>query len=924
MPTLESNKASISPSHSEVQPAASYAFSPGTVLSGRYRIVSLLGRGGMGEVYRAEDLKLGNAVALKFLAPSLQNDSEALAQLHREVLNARQVSHPCVCRVFDIGEMDGRNFLTMEYIDGEDFASLLRRIGRLPADKALEATHQLCAGLAAAHEAGLLHRDLKPGNIMLDARGRVRITDFGLAVKAHASQGRREFAGTPAYMAPEQITKGETSVSSDIYSLGLVLYELFTGRLPFDMTAQDTWRRMHVEVSPRAPSSVVKEIDPLVENTILLCLQKDPARRPASVQEVADALPKSDRPVPGVGASTPHRSPEPSPRHSAKRASPSTRTQESAAGPATLAQGRPRAFAWAAAAATLVALLTATYFFWIGNRPPPFSKHFTIERATDSDQVQSTAISPDGKYLATVVRNAKGDQSLWVHDFPTRSDRAILENAQFKYKDLIFSPDASYLYFRVPSLGTARSDQDDLYRLPVLGGQPSLITQNVDGAISFIDGGGRICVYRQNETAGGSYQFISANADGSDEQILTDVKASLIQVPACSPDARRAAFFQYGTSSLNILDFATRSTRVLWTGKSGHYLGDLRWEIHGKGVFATAVSESRFRGQLSFISYPGHEMHEITNDLDDYRGISLTADARTLVTTQKEENNRFAEVPLGDPTSMREHPLPGMAWFTWLDNDRIAGSGTDSVLKVADLRKDEVSTVNVDKNHIFLYPSRCGEQTVIVSGNTVDGSDPGLFRIRLDGSMAVQLTHRARQFLPACTSDGKWLFYADTMGSNQFIVRLPFKNGALDEVGAKKAADGFSWFDLSPDGKMLAVGVESSPGDKSLPEETARGQGELALSIVSTETLQPIKTFPRSTGVFGQIAFAADNRVVYYTTYTDAGSTIWKQPLDAARERLMDFPGKTILYLRASPDGSRLGMLIDNPRSHAVVLREDK
>jgi dipeptidyl aminopeptidase/acylaminoacyl peptidase len=559
----------------------------------------------------------------------------------------------------------------------------------------------------------------------------------------------------------------------------------------------------------------------------------------------------------------------------------------------------------------------------MGRRPPPFSKHFTIERATDSDQVQSTAVSPDGRYLATVVRNAKGEQSLWLHDFPTRSDRAILEKAPFKYKDLVFSPDASYLYFRVPSLGRVR-DQDDVYRLPVVGGQPSLVIQDVDGAISFIEGGGRICVYRQNETAGGSYQFLSANADGGDEQILADMKASLIGEPACSPDARRAAFFQFGKSSLQILDFATRTTRVLWTGKSGHYLGDLQWEIHGKGIFATALSESRFRGQLSFVSYPGGEMHEITNDLDDYSGISPTSDAKTLATTQKEQNTRFAEVPLGDPTSMREHPLPGMAWFTWLDNDRVAGSGTDSVLKVADLQKDEISTVNVDKNHIFLYPSRCGEQTVIVSGNTVDGSDPGLFKIRLDGSMAVQLTHRARQFLPACTSDGKWLFYADTIGTDQFIVRLPFKNGALDESAAKKASEGFSWFDLSPDGKMLAAGVESSPGDKSSPEETAGGQGELALRIVSTQTLQSIKTFPRSTGVFGQIAFAADNKVVYYTTLSDAGSTIWKQPLDAAREKLMDFPGKTIRYLRASPDGSRLGVLIDNPRSHAVVLREDR
>lgn len=184
----------------------------------------------MGEVYRAEDLKLGNVVALKFLAASLQNDAAALAGFHAEVRNARQVSHPNVCRVFDIGEVNGQHFLTMEYIDGEDLASLLRRIGRLPADKALETAHQICAGLAAAHDCGLLHRDLKPANIMLDGRGRVRITDFGLALSNEDATGRSETAGTPAYMAPEQLGKGQASVRSDIYSLGLVIYEVFTTR----------------------------------------------------------------------------------------------------------------------------------------------------------------------------------------------------------------------------------------------------------------------------------------------------------------------------------------------------------------------------------------------------------------------------------------------------------------------------------------------------------------------------------------------------------------------------------------------------------------------------------------------------------------------------------------------------------------------
>jgi hypothetical protein len=248
----------------------------------------------MGEVYRAEDLKLGHVVALKFLPASLQNDAAALAGFHAEVRNARQISHPNVCRVYDIGEVNRQHFLTMEYIDGEDLSSLLRRIGRLPADKALETAHQICAGLAAAHDCGLLHRDLKPANIMLDGRGRVRITDFGLALSHDDATGRSETAGTPAYMAPEQIGKGEASVRSDIYSLGLVFYELFTGRLPYQASSTVDWRRAHLESSPRAPSSVVKDIDPAVEIAILRCLEKDPAKRPASVLQVAAAFPGGD------------------------------------------------------------------------------------------------------------------------------------------------------------------------------------------------------------------------------------------------------------------------------------------------------------------------------------------------------------------------------------------------------------------------------------------------------------------------------------------------------------------------------------------------------------------------------------------------------------------------------------------------------
>ena len=156
-------------------------FAPGSIIAGRYRLVALLGRGGMGEVYRADDLTLDQPVALKFLPEGAAADQAHLAQFHNELRTARQVSHKNVCRLYDLGEADGRRFLTMEYVDGEDLASLLRRIGRIPQDKAIELARQLCAGVAAAHERGVLHRDLKPANVMIDGDGNVRITDFGIA-----------------------------------------------------------------------------------------------------------------------------------------------------------------------------------------------------------------------------------------------------------------------------------------------------------------------------------------------------------------------------------------------------------------------------------------------------------------------------------------------------------------------------------------------------------------------------------------------------------------------------------------------------------------------------------------------------------------------------------------------------------------------
>ncbi len=277
-------------------------FVPGTVLANRYRVVGMLGKGGMGEVYRADDLELGQSVALKFLPDRLAADPHALERFRGEVRLARQVSHPNVCRVYDIGQIDGQWFLSMEYVDGEDLAQLLTRIGRFNAERATELARQLCLGLHAAHEKGVLHRDLKPANIMIDGRGKLLITDFGLAEIADEIREDDIRSGTPAYMSPEQLAGREVTEKSDIYSLGIILHEIYTGKPVWEATSMAELLEKRNSGSAPTPSSHVSELDPLVDRVIERCLEPDPQKRPASALSVIASLPGGDPLAAALGA----------------------------------------------------------------------------------------------------------------------------------------------------------------------------------------------------------------------------------------------------------------------------------------------------------------------------------------------------------------------------------------------------------------------------------------------------------------------------------------------------------------------------------------------------------------------------------------------------------------------------------------------
>jgi len=366
-------------------------FAPGRIFASRYRIVSLLGRGAIGEVYRAEDLRLGQPVALKLLSVYARRGDDALQRFVREVRLARGIAHPNVCRVYDIGDAEGWHYLSMEYVDGETLASLLHRIGRLPSEKATDCARQLCAGLAAAHERGVLHRDLKPANIMVDGHGRIRITDFGLAIPSDGTSAI-ELAGTPAYMAPELLAGDRATERSDLYALGLVLYELFAGRMLFP--AQTFEERVYASHAAPLARASLPAIDPAVERIINSCLERDPAERPASALAVAAIFPGGD---PLTAALAEGRVPSPD-------------MIAAAGGKGALAP----ALAWALLAAVFggtVAVASQVHVISVGSSDVPKPPEVLAERARE---ILATAGADD----------TRGDSEFWFAPDPSRASVA--------------------------------------------------------------------------------------------------------------------------------------------------------------------------------------------------------------------------------------------------------------------------------------------------------------------------------------------------------------------------------------------------------------------------------------------------------------------------------------------------------------------
>jgi eukaryotic-like serine/threonine-protein kinase len=937
---------------------------------GPYLVLSLIGAGGMGEVFLAQDTRLGRKVALKLLPDYFTRDHQRVRRFQQEARAASALNHPNIITIHDMSESDGRHFIAMEFVDGQTLREKIHR-DKAPLEKLLKYLQQVAEGLTKAHTAGIVHRDLKPDNIMVTRDGFAKVLDFGLAklveqpkpmgagdagssevgtalMQQHSLPGM--VMGTAGYMSPEQAQGRikEIDYRSDIFSFGCILYEAATRQRAFD--GKDALDSLHKIVN--GPTPQVKAVNPQapddLERIVRRCLAKDPEKRYHSIKDVAIELEDLQEKLKANSQAERAASNESNHKASVTSAAGEQRAtaafstterssrQTSSAGYLVGQVKRHKIGAMLVAAALILGLAAIGLMLFrsrqsasgknqpTANTPAPFQT-MKLTRLTTSGKATDATISPDGKYVAYLNIESRGGlvrdggtASIWIRQVATSRNIMIVEPGQFISRGLTFSPDGNYLYYRAQQ----PSGPNKLFRIPVLGGDAQPVIVNVFSPISFSPDGKRLAFVRNHSPVVGGSNVLIANADGTDERIIAIRRMGELFAnpgrptePLWSPDGKVLV------CALGTINSNTSLLEVQVEGGAERQISTQRWAnidrfswlSDGSGLMLTARDQSSPQMQVWHVAYPSGEARRVTNDLNDYQGIGLTADSNTMVVVQTARQTNIWLAPSGKLSNAQQvtsgvSKADGYWGISWTpDGKLVYGSNASGNRDVwlMDINRGTQRQLTSDARQNF-YPVVTPDGRYIIFASE-RGEAFGLWRMNIDGSNPRQLIAAPVLGCVTCSPDGKWIIYS-SVGSKGIpaLWKIAVDGGEPIQLNDQH------WEELpsvSPDGKQITFQYFLlGAGHMSIGQIPIEG-GEITKIAEPPFRLSPI------------LRWTPDASAIAYIDNRGAAGNLWAVPAGGGEpKQLTDFKTDAIFWFDWSPDGKQLALSRGSQISDVVLI----
>ena len=883
-----------------------------------YEIRSLLGVGGMGEVYLAHDTRLGRDVAIKFLKQT--DDREKLARFRREAKVISSLNHPNIVTVFEFGQHENNHYIVTELIRGKVLRREIAAKGQT-IDEILDIAIQISNALTAAHAAGIIHRDIKPENIMVLPDGYVKVLDFGLAKLsgADAVVSNQEdvtntliqtrsgmILGTVSYMSPEQLRGKDVDERTDIWSLGVVLYEMLVNQRPFegDSVSDIIASVLHNSLPPIRETAphIPPEVAAIVEKT----LAKDKSERYASAKELTADL-KNAKLLHSTASGA---------AFSAGQAKTQTLLTKTHQPQATIPHTETENRSWKifASIAAMILLAFGGYFAYQAfyAQSPTANRQMKIKRLPTSGNIKNATISHDGKFVA-YVQNENGQDSLWLRQTEETGGQELLPASAASYSGLAFSPDGKFIYFTV----FEKSSSGILYRIPFLGGgSRQEIVKNVESSVSFSPDGKELVFIRALPPILAD-QIIIVGADGSNERVLAEKKRPEFffssfakESPSWSPDGKTIAAPLGKTDAdgdfmtIAEIDVASGQLKEM-IAKKWFRVGRVVWTNNANELLITAADIGSDLYQIFKVSRSDSKAQVVAQNLNDYYNLSLTKDSTRLLGLTNDKEARIFTAPSDKPTKTNEimggggEGAEGVVW---------AANGQLIYTSMASGNRDIWAVNADDKNSRRLtfeeshdeFPSVSADgKIVFVSSRS---GTPHIWQMSVEGGSAKQLTSKGGESFPQITPDGKTVVFTAYGETNKVLWKMPLDGG--EPVQLTKSSTGWilaSWAAMSPDGKLVAC--LSKEGGNETP---------IKLSVVSIEDGSFLNTFLLPFGIAAPdttpvLRWTADGKAITYIVTRNGVSNIWTQQLSGGEaKQLTDFSAERIFSFDWSKDGKQI------------------